>query len=85
MKITNNLGLPKAFVEMAKSDFPNSPKVYRVTSLLKGVRETEKRHTDEIEQDVSDMIWLLLAQYMGYLKAGGRRTRNKRNRVYLSL
>ena len=61
MIITNNLGLPKAFEEMAKSDFPNEPKVYRVTSLLKGTREAilEKRHADEIEQDVSDMIWLL--------------------------
>lgn len=61
MKITNKLGLPRAFEEMAKSDFTSSPKTYRVTSLLKGFRETilEKRHADEIEQDVSDMIWLL--------------------------
>jgi hypothetical protein len=46
---------------MAKSDFTAEPKTYRVTSLLKGIRETilEKRHADEIEQDVSDMIWLL--------------------------
>lgn len=61
MIITNKLGLPQAFVEMAKSDFTAEPKTYRVTSLLKGVRETilGKRHTDKIEQDVSDMIWLL--------------------------
>lgn len=61
MIITNKLGLPQAFVEMAKSDFTAEPKTYRVTSLLKGIRETilEKRHADEIEQDVSDMIWLL--------------------------
>lgn len=61
VKITNNLGLPKAFVEMAKSDFTAEPNTYRVTSLLKGIRETilEKRHSNEIEQDVSDMIWLL--------------------------
>jgi hypothetical protein len=46
---------------MAKSDYITEPKTYRVTSLLKGIRETilEKRHADEIEQDVSDMIWLL--------------------------
>jgi len=61
MKITNKLGLPKAFVEMAKSDFTSNPKTFRVTSLLKGIRETilEKRHSEKIEQDVSDMIWLL--------------------------
>lgn len=61
MIITNQLGLPKAFEEIAKSDFPLDAKTYRVTSLLKGIRETilEKRHADEIKQDVSDMIWLV--------------------------
>lgn len=61
MKITNNLGLPQAFVEMAKRDYEYEPNEYRVTSLLKGVRETilERRYQDQIEQDVSDMIWLL--------------------------
>lgn len=64
MKITNKLGLPKAFEEMAKEDYIADPKTYRVTSLLKGIRETilEKRHADEIEQDVSDMIWLLFGR-----------------------
>jgi hypothetical protein len=61
MIITNKLGLPQSFVEMAKSDFTADAKTYRVTSLLKGIREAilEKRHANEIEQDVSDMIWLL--------------------------
>jgi len=61
MIITNNLGLPQAFVEMAKRDYEYKPNEYRVTSLLKGVRETilERRHHNEIEQDVSDMIWML--------------------------
>ena len=61
MIITNKLGLPQSFVEMAKSDFTADPKTYRVTSLLKGIRETilERRHANDIEQDVSDMIWLL--------------------------
>ncbi|NLK40072.1 MAG: PD-(D/E)XK nuclease family protein [Clostridiales bacterium] len=61
MKITNKLGLPQAFVNMAESDYQYKDKQYSVTSLLKGVRETilERRHHNEIEQDVSDMIWLL--------------------------
>lgn len=61
MKITNKMGLPQAFVEMATSDYVYEPNEYRVTSLLKGVRETilERRHHDKIERDVSDMIWLL--------------------------
>lgn len=61
MIITNRLGLPQAFVEMAQKDSAPEAGVYRVTSLLKGVRENilERRHHLEIESDVSDMIWLL--------------------------
>jgi hypothetical protein len=61
MIITNNQHLPQSFVEMAKRDYEVAPNEYRVTSLLKGIRETilERRHDEEIEQDVSDMIWLL--------------------------
>lgn len=64
MRITNKLGLPQAFVEMATRDYQYKPKRYSVTSLLKGVRETilERRYHDQIEQDVSDMIWLLFGQ-----------------------
>jgi len=61
VKITNKLGLPTPFVSMAQKDYVCAPNEYRVTSLLKGVRETilERRHDDEIERDVSDMVWLL--------------------------
>lgn len=61
MKITNKYGLPQAFVTMAESDYQYRDKRYSVSSLLKGTREIilERRHHDKIEQDVSDMIWLL--------------------------
>ena len=61
MKITNKLGLPQALVNMAKQEYECEENKYRVTSLLKGTREAilERRHQHEIEQDVSDMIWLL--------------------------
>jgi len=64
MIITNKLGLPKPLVDMAQSDYKYAPNEYRVTSLLKGIRETilERRHHSEIEQDVSDMIWLLFGR-----------------------
>lgn len=61
--ITNKLGLPKAFEEMAKRDgYSANPKHYSATTLLKGIKEIilSKRHDGETEQDVSDMIWLLL-------------------------
>ena len=61
MIITNKLNLPEPLVDMAQRDYIFEPNEYRVTSLLKGIRETilERRHFNEIEQDVSDMIWLL--------------------------
>jgi len=61
MRITNKLNLPTPLVSMAMENYQVQPNEYRVTSLLKGIRETilERRHGDEIEQDVSDMIWLL--------------------------
>lgn len=62
MHITNNFDLPLPFFTMASADqFPLKDKTYRVTSLLKGVRETilERRHDAEITKDVSEMVWLL--------------------------
>lgn len=62
MIITNELNLPQAFVQMAQRDeYETANNEYRVTSLLKGIRETEleRRHSQEIKRDVSDMVWLL--------------------------
>lgn len=62
MIITNELNLPQAFVQMAQRDeYETANNEYRVTSLLKGIRETEleRRHSREIKRDVSDMVWLL--------------------------
>jgi hypothetical protein len=61
MIITNNLSLPAPFVSMLEQDYTYEPNEYRVTSLLRGVRETilERRHGAEIERDAADMIWLL--------------------------
>lgn len=62
MKITNKMCLPAPFVDLASRDeYITAPNEYRVTSLLKGVRETilERRHGAEITRDVADMVWLL--------------------------
>jgi hypothetical protein len=64
MKITNKYNLPRAFVEMATEEHIITDDVFRVTSLLQGVRATalQRRYRGEIEQDVSDMIWLLFGK-----------------------
>lgn len=61
MIITNTQNLPQPFVAMAQQDYTCEPNEWRVTSLLKGIRESilERRHEHEIKRDVSDMIWLL--------------------------
>lgn len=64
MIVTNKLGLPLPFVKMASSDYKPKPKRYSVTTLLNPVREIllKRRYDDELEQDCSDMIWLLFGQ-----------------------
>lgn len=66
MKITNKLNLPSAFVDAVSKDYQYKEKRYSVTSVLKGPKEAilQRRHADEIEQDVSDMIWLIFGTAM---------------------
>ena len=61
MLITNKFNLPQAYVDAVKETHPVVDKHYSVTSLLHPIREIllKRRHYDEIEQDVSDMVWLL--------------------------
>lgn len=66
MKITNNLNLPKPFVSAVERNYQYKDKQYSTTQMLKGVREImlTRRHFDEMEQDVSDSIWLILGTAM---------------------
>lgn len=59
--ITNKLNLPTPFVNAVTREYQYKEKQYSVTSLLKGTCQTilERRHTNEIEQDVSEMVWLI--------------------------
>lgn len=64
MKITNHANLPMPFVRMAEDNYEIKPKRYSVTTLLKPVREIllKRRYNAVIEQDCSDMIWLLFGK-----------------------
>lgn len=61
MRITNELGLPYPFVSAVKREYAFTPKRYSVTNMLNGVRQTilQRRHDDEIETDVSEMVWAI--------------------------
>ena len=59
--ITNKFNLPQPLVDAVTREYEYKEKQYSVTSLLKGTREAIllRRHHKEIDQDVSDMIWLI--------------------------
>lgn len=61
MKITNKLDLPKQLVELVNSNYKPTPHQYSCTTILKPIRQIilERRYNDDIEQDVSDMIWMI--------------------------
>lgn len=62
MKITNKLNLPSALVNLANDVYEPKEKRYSVTTLLSPTRQIllGRRHFNEIEFDVSDMVWLIL-------------------------
>lgn len=61
MKLTNVMGLPESIVRLCDVEPHNEPGTVSVTTLLKGTREIilERRHWDEITEDVSDRIWAI--------------------------
>lgn len=61
MKITNKLNLPEPFVSAVTREYQYKDKQYSATAINGGTCEAilKRRHDDEIEQDVSDMIWLI--------------------------
>lgn len=64
MKITNKYNLPESFVKMATTDYKVTPKRYSATQLLDSTRACilKRRHNDELEEDVSDLIFALFGQ-----------------------
>lgn len=64
MKITNKFGLPDALVAAVENDQYTGGGDISVTSLIAPARQRYlmRRYADEIEDDVSDRIWMLLGQ-----------------------
>ena len=68
MKITNKLNLPDMLVRAVEKDYQYRDKRYSITSLLDPDRVLmlKRRHNDEIEQDVSECIWMLFGTVTHY-------------------
>lgn len=79
MKIKNKYNLPQPFVDAATNEHVNVPKRYSTTNILKGTCEAIllRRHDDEIEQDVSDMVWLIFGSAVHKILAGANETPNQ--------
>jgi hypothetical protein len=67
MKQTNKFNLPDAIARAVANDpYTNGGADYSVSSLLKPARivALEKKHWDDLEEDVSDRIWSMFGQAM---------------------
>lgn len=85
MKLTNALNLPQPFVSAAESNHRYTPKRYSVTQLLKGTREAilQRRHDDEIEQDVADMVWAIFGSAVHSILESAEETSTQLKENYL--
>lgn len=89
MKLTNALNLPQPFVDAATSDHRYVDKRYSATAILKGTREAilQRRHDDEISNDVADMVWAIFGTAVhGILEQGEEsQSQIKENKLVVDL
>ena len=67
MKITNKFNVPETLVALASRDYYSKGKSdYSVTEIISPprIQRLRRKHHEEIEQDVSDMLWMLLGTAM---------------------
>lgn len=87
MKITNINNLPQPFVSAVSKDYVYKDKQYSATALLKGTCESilERRHQDQIENDVSDMIWAIFGTAVHSILENAQETYSqlKENKIVL--
>ena len=63
MKITNKFNVPETLLALASRDFYSKGKSdFSVTEIISPprIQRLRRKHWDEIEQDVSEMLWMLL-------------------------
>ena len=77
MKITNKLQLPDMLQRAVEKEYTYRDKRYSITSLLETDRALmlKRRYNDEIEQDVSECIWMLFGSVTHYALETGIETK----------
>lgn len=84
--LTNKMHLPQQFVDAVTTDYTPTPKRFSATTLLKGTREIllQRRHHDEIEQDVSEMVWLLFGTAVHTILERAKETDTQLKETFIS-
>lgn len=89
VRITNKEHLPDPIVNAVIREHAYKPKQYSVTALIKGTCQTilERRHSEEIEQDASEMIWLLFGTAVHSVLEQAQETANqlKENKLVIEM
>lgn len=89
MRITNNLNLPQPFVSAVEREHSYKPKRYSATAILNGVRQSilQRRHDDEIESDVSEMVWAIFGTAVHSILEQARETETqiKENKLVVEM
>jgi hypothetical protein len=69
MILTNEHGLPQSIVNAVKRDHPPVEDRYSVTDIINPplIRHLRMKHWNEIEEDASDLLWMLLGTSMHYV------------------
>ncbi len=87
MKLTNALNLPQPFVDAATSDYRYKDKRYSVTAVMKGARQAilERRHADEITNDVADMVWAIFGTAVHRILQDAEETKDQLKENWLAV
>ncbi len=88
MKITNILNLPQPIYDaIVNKPYTKGQADYSITQLAKPPRATalESQHYDELEQDVSDMIWSLIGTCAHEILDRAEAEAIPRDRMYMKL
>lgn len=87
MIITNKSNLPDPFVQAVSKEYTYKEKRYSVTTLLNSEREIilKRRYNDQIESDVSDMIWAIFGTAVHSVLENSNKSENLLTEQYLSI
>lgn len=85
--ITNNLNLPQPFVDAATSDYKPTEGRYSVTRALGSPCEAVllRRHGEELDGDVSDMLWAILGSAVHKILEESKETNDQIKENYITV